>query len=320
MDDQKELVKNLDKFREKKIAVIGDVMLDRFLIGNSSRISPEAPVPVVKIEKEITALGGAANVAANIAALGGEAILVGTIGKDRPAKEFLGLLKKHGLDAGGIILDSNGQTIEKTRLLSANKQIARIDRESLGSTSQAIENKIINFIKNGIRSWDGVVFSDYDKGTLTPAIARIAMFSAKKLNKPVVVDAKPKNFKYFRGATIIAPNQKEAFEVAGVLDVKTAGRLIQKKLRCHVLITRGHEGATLFCGNRIQHIPTVPREVFDIVGAGDTVTAALAMALVSGFSVLKAALIANLAAGIVIGKQGTAVVSRDELKEAAHLI
>lgn len=315
---KKNLSQLIAEFKTKNILVVGDVMLDRFLIGNSNRISSEASVPIVRVARETLIPGGAANVAANARALGAQVSLAGVVGHDGASGELIKLLRVRGLDTRAVAVDLKRTTTEKTRLISSDRQVVRIDKENNEPINVNIETKFMRFIKENINEWDGIILSDYDKGTISPNLAKFTISIANRQKKPVVVDAKPQNFRIFRGATIIAPNIKEALEMSGSTNLKSAGREIQKKLGCHVLVTRGHEGMTLFCGNRIHHIPAIEREVFDIVGAGDTATAALTLALTSGASFLDAAVIANHAASVVVGKAGTAVISHEELIQSVE--
>lgn len=312
--NKKDRIINLIKdFKEKHIAVIGDIMLDRFLMGESSRISPEAPVPVVRVLEETIAPGGAANVAANIRALSAEVSLIGIVGSDSVSKELASLLKSKKILTDGMLKIPGRVTTEKVRLISLDKQIVRVDKEVNNSIDSKIEGQLADFLHANINKWDGLVVSDYAKGVITPVLARVIVKLAKRFGRPLVVDVKPQNLKYFRSATVVVPNIKEALQAAGVESPKSAGRALQRELNCHVLITCGHEGMILFCGNRIRQIPAVERKVFDVIGAGDTVAAGLVLSLACGISLFEAAKIANLAASIVVGKVGTAVVSAEEL-------
>jgi len=303
----------INRFRGRRILVVGDIMLDRFWIGESGRLSPEAPVPVVNINQEFISLGGAANVAANIKDLGASPILVGVIGNDIPGKKILEILKNKKFSYEGIFKTTKRPTTEKIRIIASGQQVARADREMNGHIDREIEAKIINFISKKIKSCECVVVSDYAKGVITNRMAKGIIDMGKKETKPIIVDAKPGNFRYFRGATIVVPNQKEAFEMSGLADIKKSAVFIAKKLRCRVLITRGQNGMTLFDKGKITHIPVKPRGVYDVSGAGDTVAAVLALSLVCGGSFSESAMLANKAAGIVVAKPGTATLTLEEL-------
>lgn len=304
----------INKFKKKKIAVIGDLMLDRFLIGSSSRLSQEAPVPIVCVREDITVPGGAANVAVNIEALGGEPILVGVVGRDLPSGQLLKLLKRKNIDTKGVLKLSNRITTEKTRLIVGDRQIARIDREVTENLDYNTEQRVLRYIKNNIKKWDGIIISDYAKGLMTGQMAKNIISLAGKFNLKVIVDTKPKNFRYFKNSFIITPNQKEAFEMASMSDIKKAARKINSFLNCNVLITQGAQGMTLYESPNFFGISAVQREVFDITGAGDTVVAVLALGISSGASLKDASVVANHAAGMVVSKFGTAFITSQELK------
>ncbi len=313
--EKNKLIKILDNFRGKKIGVIGDLMLDHFIWGGIKRISPEAPVPVILVERESFVPGGAANTANNIIALGGGAHLVGIIGSDEPGNRLKTELKKRKIGSIGIFSDCNRPTTQKTRLIVKNQQIARIDREEVRPVSQRQEKKALDYVKSQLKNWDGLVFSDYNKGFITKNLAQKIISLAKNQKKPIIADIKPVNAGYFRNVTILNPNKKEATIMTGENKIMKAGKIIQKKFNCSVLIKQGVQGMTLFENNKTKHFTATAKKVFDVVGAGDTVAAVLALALVSGANLSQAAEIANRAAGIVVGKAGTAVVLPEELKK-----
>lgn len=308
----------LSRFPKARIAVIGDLILDKFWFGEVSRLSPEAPVPVLSIAEEIDVLGGAANVGTNIKSLGGQVSLFGIVGDDDSGVFLLDLLKNHNIDASRIITAPSYVTPCKTRVIGRGamaQQIVRIDKERKGvSFSKSIENKIIKWISSDMGSYDLVVISDYAKGCITPKIAESVIEISKLKNKKVIADTKPINIGYYRNAYLIAPNAKEATEITGTSDLDKAGRTIQKMLNSNVLITRGGDGMILFEKNNQTDLRTKERKVFDPVGAGDTAMAGLALSLAVGAPLKDAARIANHAAGIVITKRGTATVSIKELK------
>lgn len=309
-------IKIIDNFKGKKIGVIGDLMLDQFISGSVERISPEAPIPVVSVTKENFMPGGAANTANNIASLGGSVFLVGTVGKD-PARDILyKLLKAIGINIDGVFSVSGKPTIQKTRITSIGQQIVRLDKEIIGYIDKKIEKKAIDFIHNNIKNWDALVISDYGKGFVTPNLALAVVTIVKKYEKPIIVDTKKfSHAPFFKGVTLITPNLHEAKKITGLEDLEIMGRTIQKNLNCNVLITQGAGGMTLFEKNKMKHFPAQKREVFDVSGAGDTVVAAFILSLAAGASFEQSTIISNHAAGVAVGKIGTAVVLQEELKK-----
>lgn len=315
----------LRNFPKANVLVIGDIMVDEYIWGKVSRISPEAPVPVVNVTKETLLLGGAANVVNNIRSLGGKVCLAGVIGPDDMGRRVIHDLRRIGVDTEGVIVEHERPTTVKTRIVAHSQQMVRYDRESKGLiTSDSIE-KIVSYIKSSLDTIDAVVISDYSKGVVSERLIKDVLNIAN--GKTIVVDPKMSNFPFYAGVTAITPNHHEAAEGAGIKindenDVLTAGRIILEKLKCKsVLITMGEEGMSLFEENGdITHIPTVAKEVYDVTGAGDTVISAFTLALAAGADFKEAAYLSNYAAGIVVGKVGTATVAADELKDvmAAH--
>ena len=291
-------------------------MLDHFIVGDTDRISPEAPVPVVHAKEEILSPGGAGNVASNIAALGGKVSLVGLLGSDTAAGQLFHEFKIRKVNTGCVI-KVPGPTIQKIRVIARSQQIVRIDKEKIMTFGSRIEKKIIKFIYDNISDWDSLVISNYAKGLINKNLASKIIGLARKKNKPVVADigsTNPKEFFYFKGVTIFAPNYKEASQIAGTDDLVKAGKYIQKRLHCDVVITQGSQGVTLFEKNKIAHFPAVAKEVFDVTGAGDTLVAVIALSLASGANLREAVYLANCAAGIAVGKLGTGGISLNELK------
>ena len=307
--------------RDVPIAVIGDVMLDKFVWGNVSRISPEAPVPVVEIDRESFHLGGAANVARNLASLGMRPLLLGVVGKDSAASELRQKLRDRGMSEDAVIADDARRTTVKTRIIAGSQQVVRADWESSNDLAGGVEARALDALARLVREARAVVLSDYAKGTLTPNIIGRAIELAKERSIPVLVDPKLRRYRMYRGVTLVTPNLIEAERFAGLVvhtedDLEQTASSILKELGCEaVLITRGGErGMSLFeAGGAPLHIPTFAHEVFDVSGAGDTVIAAAALALAGGATLAHAAEIANRAAGIVVGKLGTATVEPDEL-------
>ncbi len=317
--------KVLAGFSGAKILVVGDIMMDRFIWGKVSRISPEAPVPVVLVEKETLLLGGASNVVNNIRSLGGQVSLCGVVGDDEVGRRIVRELARKGVDTHGLMIEEGRQTTTKTRIIAHQQQVVRIDREMTDSLKPAVFRELSRFIEGGLKRFDGVILSDYGKGLLTRELIRTVIRQAGENRKFVMVDPKLKNFFFYRGATVITPNTSEASAAAGspitdLSSLKRVGRTLLKRLKCHVLvITRGEEGMALFESNQEPYlVPTVAKEVYDVTGAGDTVIGAMALSMAAGAGVREAAKLANHAAGIVVGKVGTATVTQEELMRAVE--
>ncbi len=314
------LVEAVSAFRRKRIAVVGDVMLDRFIWGSVSRISPEAPVPVVEIVKESTCVGGAANVAANISSLGATPTPLGVVGDDLEGEQLLEEFRKLGAPVGGIVVDPRRATSVKTRIIAHHQQVCRIDREDKTPISPPTHERVVRRFRRSLAAADAVIISDYAKGLISPGLLREILPLAKAAGKIVCVDPKLANLAAYRPATVITPNTLEAERASGISISSTgalvrAGRKILRQTGIrHLLITRGEQGMALFEGAcAVKHLPTVAREVFDVTGAGDTVISTLALGLVAGLPILESAILANIAAGIVVGKLGTASLTPDEL-------
>jgi rfaE bifunctional protein kinase chain/domain len=302
----------ISKFPDITVGVIGDIILDKYLWGDVERISPEAPVPVVDVKKETVSLGGASNVANNIASLDAKAYMIGVVGDDENAKIIENLLKSKNINPV-LIKDKSRPTIEKTRIIAVSQQLLRIDREDRSKLSAEIEDKIINEIENIKDKINVFIVSDYGKGVITQRI----MDFIKSLNKPIFVDPKPSNYQLYKHTTILTPNKKEAYESIKVdknTDLEFVGRKIMSDLELNqLLITLGGEGMALFEGDKILRIPTKAKKVFDVTGAGDTVISVLTLTRLAGGTWEESASLANTAAGYVVGEIGTATVSRDIL-------
>ena len=311
----------LREMSKRHVVVLGDVMLDEFIWGDVSRISPEAPVPVVEIRRESTHLGGAANVLANLVALGARASLIGVVGKDAAGEKVLSSLR----DASAmqtnslLIADESRPTTIKTRIIAHNQMVVRADREHRGSVDAQTEDGIIAGVKAAIADANALVISDYDKGVVTPRILSEVLPAAYG-RMPVLVDPKTRNFDAYRPATLVTPNHHEALRLANLEEdsegaLQTAAQMLRARLGCDaVLITRGDRGMILIEGDHDPvYVETSAREVYDVTGAGDTVIAMLAAALAAGASMTEAAVLANHAAGIVVGKLGTATASSEEV-------
>lgn len=310
-------------FQGKKILVIGDIMIDDYIWGSVSRISPEAPVPVVEVKAEELRLGGAANVAGNVRSLGGEAILVGAVGDDALAERLTEDLMEHGIDGGGIIVDKERPTTVKTRVIAGSQQIVRFDRESSEDLKGEGLCRIQETIKERLGQVDGLIISDYGKGVITESLLQWLIPQALQRNKIISVDPKENHFPLYRGVTVITPNHREAGIAVGKTirteeDLNSVGsELLSKAKVKSVLITRGPQGMRLFERGKVPvQIDTVAREVYDVVGAGDTVVGALTLSLAAGASMEEAARISNYAASVVVGKKGTATVALRELEDS----
>jgi D-beta-D-heptose 7-phosphate kinase/D-beta-D-heptose 1-phosphate adenosyltransferase len=310
------------------VLVIGDLIMDHFIWGKVRRISPEAPVPVVEVDSEDLLLGGSANVANNIASLGGIANVTGVVGTDDDGRKFVQKLKELKLSTTGIIKINNRPTTIKTRIIAHGQQVVRFDREDSKRISSVACAKVMAHIKKSLATTDVVVLSDYAKGLITEGMFDQTIKLCKARGIPVAVDPKVEHFGYYYGATVVTPNNLEASTASGIEitdseSLTRAGRKLTKTLGCAaLLITRGEHGMSLFESSgkhknlKETHIPTVAKEVFDVSGAGDTVIGVMALALGARADYTEAAALANFAAGVVVGKIGTATLTTKELKKA----
>jgi D-glycero-beta-D-manno-heptose-7-phosphate kinase len=337
MKDTHSLKKILPRFDNARVLVIGDLILDQYIWGNVERVSPEAPVPVVWAKRRTYVPGGAANVANNIASLGGKATLLGVVGDDLQAGTFMQELKKRRISTDGIFVEKGRTTILKTRIIAGHQQVVRVDWEDTVPIRPETKARLQDFIQKKVKDFDAVIIEDYGKGLLDDSLLHVITNEAHKQKKIVTVDPKEDNFEYYRGATCITPNRKEAQNAIRYLkmkdargefkiyndslvmesDIDKAGKAILEHLKLEsLLITLGEHGMCLFeAGKKPLHIPTVAQEVFDVSGAGDTVIATFTLALAAGAAKKDAACLANYAAGIVVGKLGTATTNRKELLE-----
>ena len=319
----KKLKRIISKFDKAKVLVIGDVMLDEFVWGTVSRISPEAPVPVVWVNSESVMPGGASNVANNIAALSAKATITGIIGKDQKGDLLTGELMKRGINTQGLIIDRDRPTIMKTRVIAHSQQVVRIDKEKRSEISDKVLNKLVNFVNSKIKEVDAVIIEDYGKGLITPKFLKKIVPFAKRCKKIITVDPKEEHFPFYKSVTAITPNRSELenavnFKIKDDETLFKAGRRVLKDLNCEtVLATLGENGMCLFrkANTKPLRIATLAQEVFDVSGAGDTVIAVYTLALCCGATSVEAAHIANCAAGIVVGKVGIAVATKEELIE-----
>jgi D-beta-D-heptose 7-phosphate kinase / D-beta-D-heptose 1-phosphate adenosyltransferase len=313
----------LTRFAGRHVMVVGDVMLDRYWMGEASRISPEAPVPVVRKQKTVCYPGGAGNVALNVASLGAQATLVGAVGEDHAAEELRRALSEGGVSPDSLVVDASRTTTVKTRVIAARQQITRIDEEDTHALPKEREREAIECVRAQLRSCDCMLVSDYAKGLLSPAFLAALIESARERRVPTVVDPKGMDAHRYRGATIIKPNRSELSALTGLL-IRSHADALSACERLHsllpdvvVLLTEGPEGMTLYLPGR-EHfqLPTRALQVFDVTGAGDTVLAAAGVAVAAGADYWSAAHLANCAAGIVVAEFGCAKVSVEQLRAA----
>lgn len=324
----KKLLKYFASSRGKKIAVIGDVMLDKYVYGEVKRISPEAPVQVVDVKSTEYKLGGAANVANNIKALEAEPILIGVIGNDHDSANFLETMKGLNLSTVGIFCDIKRPTTTKTRIIAHAQHIIRVDSEVRHDVAPAIQKKIFEFLKKNLKSFDSVILQDYNKGVLTKEMIGKVIKLFRDAGKHVFVDPKFHNFFEYRNVTLIKPNRKEvqdvlAMKVDGDESVSDAGKILIDKLDCeYVVLTRGEKGMVLFDKEKdktaVLNIPTRARKVADVSGAGDTVISTIAVMLAGGADVIEAVMLANHAAGIVCEEVGIIPIYKKALLDSVN--
>ena len=317
----------ITRFPAANVLVIGDIIIDHFLWGSATRISPEAPVPVVNVHREDFMLGGSANVLRNIISLGGRATLCGIIGDDAMGQKIVDLVERLHAQTTGLVVGKRPTTV-KTRVVAQGQQVVRFDRELIGQPSKTTLEALLHFLTTQIHLYDAIIVSDYAKGVVSEhlmiPLRRLLESAHARENKaiPLIIDPKPSNIHCFVGATVITPNHHEARQISGIpiddeVSLIAAARQIRDEIGCKsVLITRGEAGMALLADNdQLVTIPTMAREVFDVTGAGDTVAATLSVSLASGCSMRDAAVLANYAAGVVVGKVGTACLSAQELSE-----
>jgi D-glycero-beta-D-manno-heptose-7-phosphate kinase len=317
--ERSRLLDVLAAFPSTRVAVVGDLILDRFVWGKVERISPEAPVPVVEVQRESIHLGGAANVAANLVALGAAAVPVGVVGSDEAGRALIRTLQQQGISGEGVVVDSGRATTVKTRVIAHHQQVCRTDWEDKRPVSGQVLQDLSLAWCRAVDESQAAVVSDYAKGVLAAGLLSHLIDYCVRKDRFVAVDPKTRDFSLYRGASLITPNKKEAERAAGMEIVseeslEQAGRrLLDLAASRYILITRGEEGMTLFEKDRHLHIPAAAREVFDVTGAGDTVVATLTLGVAAGASIEEACILANHAAGVVVGKVGTAVPSPAEI-------
>ncbi len=323
MGESNRLIEILDQFRKVHLLVVGDLMLDRFIWGEVERISPEAPVPVLRVTSESSRLGGAANVIHNICTLGGKVTACGVVGHDAPGKKLMQSLRRLRVSTAGVCSDKSLATIQKTRIIARprHQQIVRLDRENHSILAESTLKKIRAFVFHNVHRFDGIVVSDYGKGVIHRELLDSLGEAAMKKGIRMIVDPKKENYGRYRRPMLITPNKDEASDASGITirDDRTlllAGERLLRLWRARaLLITRGPEGMSLFRPRRpVRHFPTAPREIFDVTGAGDTVVAVCGLALAAGASYDQAAVMANFAAGLVGDEVGTVAVPLINLK------
>lgn len=311
----------LNKLGGRKVLVVGDLMIDQYIWGDVSRMSPEAPVPVVGVDRETLRLGGAANVANNIISLGGKVELCGVVGDDQMGRWIARDLREKGIGVRGVIVGGERPTTIKTRVIAQNQQVVRFDREVTALLSRDDEEALLGAIRSFLDDCGALVISDYAKGVVTPTLIREIVAMTEAEGVPVAVDPKVNHFAIYRGVTVLTPNLLEASAGAGLIidsmdALIEAGRAIMGKLDCKFLIiTRGDQGMTLFGDDgKWIHISAVGREVYDVTGAGDTVIATIALGLAAGLDIEDCARLSNVAAGVVVNEVGTVPVTLDQMR------
>ncbi len=318
----------IERFPSCRLLVVGDIMLDEYVWGQVKRISPEAPVPVVAVTQDTRTLGGAANVAMNVASLGARVQVAGLVGADPAGREIARMLRMRGIGVSGLVTDPERPTTVKTRVIAHQQQVVRVDREKREPPTDRARGALRSRVLAALGTADGVVLSDYRKGTLSRELVEEVTAGAKKKGVFVAVDPKQSDFTFYRGCSLITPNKAEAEaalggrELPGDLDIWEGGKALLRKTGANaILITRGEEGMSLVERGRrsIFHIPSQGRQVFDVTGAGDTVIGTLAAGLGVGASMRDAALLANVAAGVVVGEVGTAPITVEKLTRALRM-
>lgn len=318
------LISCMKKFARTRVLIVGDVMVDEYLTGDADRISPEAPVPVVRIEGEKQLVGGAGNVARNVTSLGGRAVLVGVRGNDAMGQIMGACLAREGIEHSLLTLE-NRPTTTKTRILARQQQVLRFDKEDAGPFSAKETATLLRLVSDCLEACDALVLSDYGKGIVSQEMAAGLQKLLQKAGRPVpvLVDPKPQNIHLYKGVSLLTPNAKETSEAARLpvktpQDIVLAGQSLIKRLGCeHLVTTLGSRGMAVFENAKtVWHIPTVARQVFDVTGAGDTVIATIAMGLAAGIDLVTACLLANYAAGIVVSQVGAATTTTEQLAEA----
>jgi rfaE bifunctional protein kinase chain/domain len=322
MLDKKVIEGALQTFLDLRVVIVGDIMLDRYIWGRVGRISPEAPVPVVEVDKEAQRPGGAGNVALNLLSLGVTCVPVGVMGNDLDGADLMDIMADAGADMTCVVCDTERPTTVKTRIIAGSQHVVRVDREQTTDIAPTLESTVLERIDKSINGAHAIILQDYNKGVMTPNVIRRAIDKGRENNIPVLVDPKARNFFEYWGADIFKPNVGEAERALNMSmqrdgDVeRAAGELLARLQADHVLITRGSKGMTLSAmGSHAQHIPTRAVKIADVSGAGDTVIATLAAGVAAGMSPLDSAKLANQAAGYVVGRVGVVPVTREALMD-----
>ncbi|MCK4912724.1 MAG: D-glycero-beta-D-manno-heptose-7-phosphate kinase [Candidatus Omnitrophica bacterium] len=321
---KKKLNNIVSRFKNKRILVVGDLILDHHIVGSVDRVSPEAPVPVVWANQENFVPGGAANVGLNLSAMGAKVSLCGVVGRDHFGKTLLSHIGQYGICTKLIVKDSKRPTTLKTRIMAHHQQIVRVDWESLEFLSESTNKSVFNKIKKNLDNFDALIVEDYGKGVINPSLLEELIDLCRKKNMIITVDPKEEHFDYYENVTVLTPNLKEAQAAAGTKirsksQIPFLGKIIMKRLNPKaLLITLGEDGMMLFFGESCHHIPTAALEIFDVSGAGDTVISVFTLALTAGATYKEAAIIANFAAGVVVGKLGAATLTKKELNTAIN--
>jgi D-beta-D-heptose 7-phosphate kinase/D-beta-D-heptose 1-phosphate adenosyltransferase len=312
----------IDRFRHAKVLVVGDIMVDQFIWGKVSRISPEAPVPVVNVTSENLLLGGCANVLNNVFSMGGQVAVSGIVGSDAMGKWLVDTLQKMDIDTAGVIVEQGRPTVVKTRVIAHSQQVVRFDREDTSPVTRDSLQKIVAYIQSTQNDLGAVIISDYNKGVFSEQLVREIRTITAERGIILCIDPKQSDFSLYQGCDLLTPNRQEmeralGREIKGREDLVQGGAALIRDFGFGaLLVTMGEEGMTLFeHEGAVTHIPAVAREVFDVTGAGDTVIGVFALCVAAGATLTEAAILANHAAGIAVGKVGTAPVYRDELKE-----
>jgi D-beta-D-heptose 7-phosphate kinase/D-beta-D-heptose 1-phosphate adenosyltransferase len=325
MAETKDMLDLLGRVAATRLLVVGDAMLDHYVFGDAARLSPEAPVPVVRVERDVLRPGGAANTAVNVRALGAEAELAGVAGDDENGRALSRLLEEEGVDPGGLVVAAGRPTTWKGRVVARQQQLVRLDREHDGELSPQLEDELLSRFAAGLGRADGVVLSDYGKGAVTARVAAEVIAATTEAGKVVCVDPKENHFALYRGVTSITPNHHEAAVATGIRAAddpdleRTGAALLEMLSSDSALVTWGERGMVLFAADgSVERIPTRAREVYDVAGAGDTVVATFAAALAAGGTHLASAQLANFAASVVVAKVGTATATPEEITRAVE--
>jgi len=318
---KKKLKNIVSRFNNKRVLVVGDLILDHHIFGSVDRVSPEAPVPVVWANRENFVPGGAANVGLNLSAMGAKVSLCGVVGRDHFGKTLLSHIEQYGICTKLIVKDNERPTTLKTRIMANHQQVVRVDWESLEFLSENTNKLVFNKIKKNLDCFDAIIVEDYGKGVINPPLLEELITLCRKRDMIITVDPKEEHFDYYENVTVLTPNLKEAQAAAGTKirnknQIPFLGKIIMKRLNPKaLLITLGEDGMMLFFGDSYHHIPTAALEIFDVSGAGDTVISIFTLALTAGATYKEAAIIANFAAGVVVGKLGAATLNKKELNK-----